>query len=330
MALAPVAPEAVGLGALTISFLLLCFCILAFGMVRFSATLVQAIHFVIAHTIGAIPLVGNIVNDITGPVFRAVERGLADVAIGVQGAIGFYWHGLGFLAGWLAREVRSHAHLLLAIAEGTLPIGWGYLAWHEFGRLRQLLHLLGRGIDRVDHRIDTLLGSLAERIDARVLPRIRAIDHTIDHTLRPDIAGLRARTRTILDELGRVWERLRRLEKLLGTAAFAEAVAVALATLGVSWIRCRNWKRIGRGVCGLPGDLLDFLLVDGIVALAATDLCDLEYAVIVAAEQFEPVLYAFVDVEEALVGCHGNTSPPDRELPTLYLPPVQPTLTLAA
>ena len=330
MALAPVAPEAVGVGALTISFLLLCFCILAFGMVRFSAVLVNAIHFVIAHTIGELPLVGSLVNDITGPVFRAVERGLAEVALGVQGSIGFYWHGLAYIAHALAREVRSHAHLLLAIAESTLPLGWGVIAWQEFGRLRRLLHLLGRGIDRVDSRIDTLLGSLADRIDARVLPRIRAIDNTLERHVFPDIAGLRARTRSILDELGRLGERLRHLERLLGSAAFAEAVAVALATLGVSWIRCRNWKRLGRSVCGMPSDILGALLGDGLVALAATDLCDLEYIIIAAAQEFEPVLYEFVDVEQALVGCHGNTAPPDRALPTLHLPPLQTTLTLAA
>lgn len=330
MAIAPAAPVVVDFSAIAISFLLLCFIVVAFGMVRFSAVLVQAIHFVIAHTLGSIPFVGSIVNDITGPVFRAVERGLADVALGLQGAAGFYWHALGFLVSWIAREVRSHAHLLLALAEGTLPIGWGYLAWHEFGRLRELLHLLGRGIDRVARDVERLVESLPERIDARLLPRIRAIDHTLDHVLFPEIAGLRARTRRILDELGRLGERLRGVERLLGTAAFAEAVAVALATLGVSWIRCRNWKRIGRGVCGMPSDLLSFLLGDAIIALAATDLCDLEYLVIAAAEEFAPVLYELVDVEEALVGCHGNTKPPDRALPALHLPPLQPTLELAA
>lgn len=330
MAVAPVAPEVTGLAALGISFILLCFCILAYGMVKFSSVFVQAVHFIMAHTIGEIPLVGSLVEDITAPVFRAVERGLADVALGVQGSIGFYWHALATLSGWLAREVRSHAHLLLLLAESTLPATWGVLAWQEFGRLRALLHLLGRGIDRVDGRIGHLIDTLGERIDARVLPRIRAIDHTLDHTVFPDIAGLRARTRHILDELGRLGERLRRLERLLGTAAFAEAVALALATLGVSWIRCRNWKRLGRSVCGLPSDLLGMLLGDAIIALAATDLCDLEYAVIVAAEQFEPVLYAFVDVEEALVGCHGNTRPPDHALPPLYLPTPVASLSLAA
>ena len=59
-----------------------------------------------------------------------------------------------------------------------------------------------------------------------------------------------------------------------------------------------------------------------LVALVVSDLCQVVNAMAFAARKFEPILVGFVDVEDALIGCHGATKPEGLDVPTLSLPPV--------
>jgi hypothetical protein len=330
MAAAPVAPEVGGIGALAISFLTLCLCILLFGMVRGAYYLTYAIHFVIQNSIGKLPLVGWIVHEATDSVFAAVERGFADAAIGLQGAIGFYWHWCGVLVHWTAREIRGLAETVEALAHFALPTTWAPLVWGELGKLRALIDGYARGIDRLAGRFESLIASLPGRVERITSARFRGIDHTIDRVLLPDIAGLRARARSAENQIENLWDRVKGLDKLTATEVFAALVATALATLGVSWIRCKNWKKIGRGICGIPSDLIDLLFLDALTAIVVTDLCLYAGAVEALASDLVPVFMGLVDVEEALVGCHGATAPPSRPVPVLSLPSSQTDFALAA
>src|SRR6185437_17083086 len=107
----------------------------------------------------------------------------------------------------------------------------------------------------------------------------------------------------------------------LATGAFAGAVAVALQRLGGSWIRCGNWNRIGRSVCGLPLSLIEDLLAASIVSFAVVDMCEFASVAQDVAHAFVPELLALVDIEDALIGCHGATGVPVLTLPPTQLPP---------
>lgn len=323
-------PEVVDLGAVGVSFVLLCFCIVAFGMIRFSTLLVQAVHFIIAHTVGEIPLVGSVVGKITDPVFAAVERGLADAALGVEGAIGFYWHGIGWLVYMAAHELRSHAHLLLALAHYAMPWEWGHLIVRELGRLTAYVHAVQRMALAALAGVRELELTFAHRVAVVVAPRFGALEHELGHVIYPDIAALRARARALLDRLDATWHAVRRLEGKLTTAALTAAVAVALTALDLNWVRCRNWRRLGRSLCGLPFELLDALLAGTLEAFAIGDLCDYVGVLTATVMQLRPLLMDWVDVEGALIGCHGASAPPSLGAPALHLPPMQAAPPLAA
>lgn len=330
MAGALLAPEAVDLGAVGVSFILLCFCIVAFGMVKFATLLVQAVHFIVAHTVGEIPLVGSVVGKITGPIFASVERGLADAALGVEGAIGFYWHAIGHLVAWVAHELRANALMVWHLAHYALPWEWGHLIVRELGRLTAFVHAVQRTAVAALAGVLELERTFAHRVAVAVAPRFAALEHELAHVIYPDIAALRARARALTDRIDAVWHRVRRLEGKLTTAALTAAVAVALTALDLNWIRCRNWRRIGRGICGLPFELIDALLAGTLEAFAITDLCDLAGVMTWTAEQLRPFFLAWVDVEQALVGCHGATAPAPLGTPALHLPPLQSSPLLAA
>jgi hypothetical protein len=93
-----------------------------------------------------------------------------------------------------------------------------------------------------------------------VMPRIRSADWEIDHVLEPGLANVRARTKALEHGAVRTWEWIRAHGRSAGALAFAGAVAWALTKLGVGWIRCANWRRIGKTVCGLPRSRIDALL----------------------------------------------------------------------
>lgn len=93
----------------------------------------------------------------------------------------------------------------------------------------------------------------------------------LDHVIEWDLPRLRARTRAVEDSLGRAWNWIRARPKTIAETVAAGAVAIALAQLGASWIRCRNWKRVGRDVCASPlSDIEGFLAI----ALGAAAIAD--------------------------------------------------------
>src|SRR6202043_2188520 len=93
-----------------------------------------------------------------------------------------------------------------------------------------------------------------------VYPRLRQAENEITHVLEPDIAALRARTKAIEHGAVKTFDWIRAHPGAVATTAFAGAVALALRKLGGGWIRCKNWRAIGKHVCGLPWSLIESLL----------------------------------------------------------------------
>jgi hypothetical protein len=90
------------------------------------------------------------------------------------------------------------------------------------------------------------------------------------------LEGARRRSRVAAREraqslsIARLWKWVRGRRGSLTTGAFVGAFAWALGKLGASWIRCNNWRRIGREVCRLPSSRITTLLglLAGTLALA--------------------------------------------------------------
>lgn len=122
-------------------------------------------------------------------------------------------------------------------------------------------------------------------------------------------------------------KRLARLEKLGVGGLAAGAVALALAKLGVSWIRCNNWKRLGRGVCNLPSSVISDILglITDVFILA--DICEVIKLTDDAFGIVEGPLASFVgNVGGAL--CHGDY--PEQAWPGLAYSTATPELNALA
>lgn len=69
-------------------------------------------------------------------------------------------------------------------------------------------------------------------------------------------------------------KRIARLEKRIGVPVALGVVAVALARLGVNWIRCRKVGRVGRQLCGMDDGLLDSLLTDALAIFSVLSVVE--------------------------------------------------------
>ncbi len=80
----------------------------------------------------------------------------------------------------------------------------------------------------------------------------------------------------------------------------------------------------------MDAGLLALLLGDAIEALVVADLCEFIWLLSNVARRAQPLLLAFVSVENALIGCHGVTAAPLLRLAPTTVPAQSQGITLAA
>lgn len=207
--------------------------------------------------------------------------------------------------------------------------------------LVQKFYKVTERITKVVYRDAKAVPHTAERVIVQKLPWSIRRDFPLLHWVRTHLRGIEraiAAAAAIAVALPRViahpvpipWgrtvtgirKRLRRLEKLLGATGAVALVTAAFVKMGLEWVLCKDFKRLGRRIgCGGFGLLAD-LLGSTFTALGVTDICALSGAVTTLAEWFRPLLIDLVDVENFLVGCHGATAPPDLQLTAYRVPPL--------
>jgi hypothetical protein len=149
-------------------------------------------------------------------------------------------------------------------------------------------------------------------IEAGVNQRVGSLDKAIEQVRLRDIPAIRSRARVTENELSRLWQWVHKNIATVGTLTFAGAVAVALARLGGGWIRCKNWNRIGKRICGLPTSLIDSLLAGLIDVLLIADLCQLTKVMVGIADSsvVQSALSGLIDGIDDLIICQGVDRPP--------------------
>lgn len=255
-----------------------------------------AIHF----AVGWVPWLGKKVVGGVERLEQKLNNALSAAIVGLESHVTSTWHNLAHAAAHLgytiAHLARATAHLawyvaskysLEAIAFRAGKALYNTHLEHKLLKLlrhdtqvivRELAHPnagpIAQGVKAGTRGIDAGL----ERLEHWTRARVKALEHGIAVTLPADIAGLRARDLS----LGRLYDRLRKLvhrhERLLGAGAIAAAVAFALARLGAGWVRCGNWRRVGRSVCGMDTTLLDVLLLESVAIFGALSIVTLAEA----------------------------------------------------
>jgi hypothetical protein len=300
----------------------------AFIFCLLCALIAKALFGAAGGIIGKVPIVGARVAGQLGAVEQRINNYMSQAVATCDRQIGAGFHALARLVDWLGRELNSHANMISLLASlliGRTPVE---VARKLIAELRRLLHGTHATASHAVTRIVRIEKVVRAGIGNDVLPQIRSLDRELGQVVTGDLPAIRATEAKLGRELGSLSRWAHQHITALTGAALVAPVAVALARLGGTWIRCENWKGIGRSVCALPASLLAELFSDAIEAFIVADLCDFVTLAGAVAHEFQPLLIAFVDVEDVLIGCHGATKPAPLSLPPLDLPPAPAALAL--
>lgn len=267
-------------------------CLFALAFLQATHAIVQALFGVVNKVTGAIEaVVPWLGGKVTAPIHRIEQRVngyLAKLVTGTEHAVAASWHNLANAAIHLGRAIVAVSQAVWRVAwyvEVKFPLKViSALAHKGVAGARALLKQIEAQRVQVRTVVRVIENPRAGPIAAGVKVGTRAIvgelqgierwigskgrvayrEATVE--LPHEIAGLRARDLSLSRLYERLRRRLARLDKLTVGTAFAGAVAIALSRLGVGWVRCTNWNRIGRTVCRTP-----FSSVDGLIALLVAE-----------------------------------------------------------
>lgn len=310
MRLAEVAPAAPAVVEALPWLLALAGLLVALGLIKFVVAFIDFVIWMIRKTVGHIPFAGGAIEGLAKRGAQKLSNALGIAEQAVDHYIGLCFHNLAHLARMTWHALEDTARLSWEIAK--------FLSQHPtLAEVKALAKALTHPLRTWQHIERRLIAEERARMRAieqsvahGVYPRIRAGEHAIEDVLAPDIAALRHRTRAIEHRLDRLWHWVRAHEKIVVTAAFTGAVAVALSRLGGRWIRCKNWRRIGKHVCGLPTGLIEDLLGLALAFGVLIDPEDTAKLAVGAVDFVEPFLRTMLgeavamerDAEAALAG----------------------------
>ena len=117
----------------------------------------------------------------------------------------------------------------------------------------------------------TIAPTIVKNITNPIAQRITKIETQVPVAL----PRINTRIGDLTGTVGRLWDYVRKHTAAVAGITFAGAVAVALGRMGSTWIRCNNWRRIGRAGCGLDSSLLGALLDATVLATGAISIVEL-------------------------------------------------------
>jgi len=227
--------------------------------------LTKAFFGVTGSVLGKLPIVGGWIDATGHHIEQRITNVLGAVALKLEAGIGATWHMSARLVDWIGREINRHAGLLSLISSLLTPFGVISGLTSDVRRARHLIGALLHRLEGIGHDLGRRIGHVERGIGEDVLPRIRGLEREVSRDVARERARARAAERTADREITNLWKWARRHTLQAGTLAFSGAVAFALARLGAGWVRCSNWRRIGRQVCATDPSLIDDLLGDLLV-----------------------------------------------------------------
>ena len=299
----------------------LCALGVALASIALLAWAVRALLTSIAGWLSFLPGVGGVAASAVTSAERAISGAFGHAISGIESAIGHQWHNLSRVLGMLWAEQKLVATNLWHLAQAfyhAVPLSDLTRIIHRLdGRISHITQVITRDITRSVHKTITRV----EHLGHAVIPRLGRLEHAIDRTIPRELKRTRALAREAEDGVTRLWKRVRALEQTVSAGAIATAIAVALAALGLDWLKCSDGAtRAGRAGCDLwdgIGSLLG-LLGD---ALLFADVCAfLDFASPFVGAVADEVIPSFTGLAAGL--CSGTIgAPPPMGSPALYTPP---------
>ena len=292
--------------------LILCGLIVALGLIYSGKAYVDFFAWAVHKLGGRIPIIGNWISGKLVGVLQQLSNKLGGVAEGIGAKVAQNWHYLTTVVdriGWTIFHTALAAERLYAYVTVQYPLSQAWL-WGK--RAYALARGLGHDVTRVVHRTtivvkeaahpgSTALGKGVQALTQPLRREVTALERATAHRLAvlaaavADLGGQvagwpHAAAGAGVGSLRGIRTRLRGLERATVGAGAAALVGAALAALGVSWIRCRNWRRAGKQVCQMDTSLLDSLLAGAVLVVGAQSVVRFADAMLAVEDEMVGVL----------------------------------------
>lgn len=282
-ALLEFAPYALVFGALLLAFL--------------AVYLVRWLEKINVPTIGVLAGLGSLTDKIKHAIEQALTNAVAAAYQGYDKLVGASLHQGARLVDRVAHVLDLQAAALLSLTK-VLP----NLTWTKTIKLAPTIVKTGaKGLAAEVDRLAAQVQELAH--DVAAVPQ--AIPQAVPRVIPGAIPALRKRVGTLEGGVGKVWDYIRSHAVNYGTLAFAGAVAVALARMGGTFVRCRNTQLLGRRLCGLDKALLDSLLLGTLAIIGTLSIRDFANAAI---DTVEPTIGAIQGLVRELHGIERRSA----------------------
>lgn len=299
---------------LAIDLLAILACCGALILILCSKQLAEALVAIIRGTVGRAPLVGRFFGKAADWVEKQIVSQMADVANGLEGLIGAFWHALGNLLASIGNEIVGLSKAVGQLADymhgvvrpwvvhtviGGIQRGVKWLK-HELAHTRTQVYRVTKVIEHPAHTkiggaVRTITRPLSvglDRLQRWTHTQVARLDHAIAVPIEHGIAGLRSRTGTLERAYERLWKQVRSIDQVKAASVAAALVAVAVARLGFGWVRCGNWRTAGRAVCRMNGSLLETLLLGTTAIFGTISLVTLAEALVELEDELVPLVLA--------------------------------------
>lgn len=267
MFLAEVVPPAgpVTLPALAALFAL-CALIVAIGMVKLVDAISRAFFGTISGAVGWIPFAGKVVAHSLHKVEQKISHMLGTAERKLDGWVALTWHTLAHVVAMVGQEIQGAAETTWRLAQQAKAFVHRREVTHEIRGAVKPVKAQQSTMRHDLHNLSSEQRALHKSVAQGVYPRLKA-GEVYDRTVaRPAIRTARAEAKAAEDQAIATYKWLVKHRLSVLTGVFTGAVAFALSRLGGGWIRCANWRKIGKTVCRMPMSEIDNLL--GLLALA--------------------------------------------------------------
>jgi hypothetical protein len=279
------------------------------AIVLWVIALAAAIAIILGYISGALSGLPFPINKLAGPV-KSLAQGITNVCgkleAGVDHLAGAAWHTFARYLDHLWQQLEQQSvvvweiahlmglisgaiHRVEALVHSTARIGHGVTA---------AVKALTREYHGIEHRVKVLERDIAKGIGHDVLPRVKTLEREVGRIEHSTIPAIRAAEDQAEAAIGNLWEWVRQHTLVAGTSAFAGAVAIALTTLGLDWIKCNSaksfFRRAGCGFWKLLEDGLAMLATLALSIYAVLHPEDLAKAAVAAVDEIEPILAAIL------------------------------------
>lgn len=256
-AIPPTGP--VALPALAALFAL-CALIFAIGMIKLVDAVSRALFGTISGAVGWIPYAGRLVSHNLHKIEQKISHMLGTAERKLDGYVALTWHTLAHVVTWMGQEIKGAAETSWHLAQQAK-------AFVHRGEMHRAIRgstapLKARQstLRRDQHNLASEQRALHKSVAEGVYPRLKVAENATTRTIPRSVANARAEAKAAENAAIASYKYIVRHRRSVIAGAFTGAVAWALTRLGGGWIRCANWRKIGKAVCRLPSPVVDALI----------------------------------------------------------------------